>query len=193
MVMQKKYVSREKCNGSGVIVFYEKWLNPYFVIMKCCVDCMIWFKLIDKCIMSDDKNLYMCAIYIPPDKNIFYRKYECDIFDVLQEEIELYSVDGNVAVIGDLNGRVGKEPDFLRHDNLNRQLNDNIANFIEYVPDDIFCDRLTEDLKHPNCVDLHVSEFVTDDSVNPVVNLHFKIKTDVLLLIICYCPVSHFL
>jgi hypothetical protein len=68
----------------------------------------------------------------------------------LQEEIELYSVDGNVAVIGDLNGRVEKEPDFLRHDNLNRQLNDNITNFIEYVPDDIFCDRLTEDLKHPN-------------------------------------------
>jgi hypothetical protein len=95
--------------------------------------------------------------------------------------------------LGTLNGRVGKEPDFLRHDNLNRQLNYNIANFIEYVPDDIFCDRLTEDLKHPNCVDLHVSEFVTDDSVNPVVNLHFKIKTDVLLLIICYCPVSHFL
>jgi hypothetical protein len=50
----------------------------------------------------------------------------------------------------DLNGRVGKESEFLRHDNLNRQLNDNIANFIEYVPDDIFCDRLTEDLKHPN-------------------------------------------
>jgi hypothetical protein len=39
--------------------------------------------------MSDDKNLYMCAIYIPPDKNVFYREYECDIFDVLQEEIEL--------------------------------------------------------------------------------------------------------
>ena len=70
---------------------------------------MIWFKL-DKCIMSDDKNLYMCAVYIPTEKNVFYRKYECDIFDVLQEEIELYSVDGNVAVIGDLNGRVGKEP-----------------------------------------------------------------------------------
>jgi hypothetical protein len=78
MVM-KKNMSREKCNGGGVIVFYKKWLNPYFVIMKCCVDCMIWFKL-DKCIMSDDKNLYMCAIYIPPDKNVFYRKYECDIF-----------------------------------------------------------------------------------------------------------------
>ena len=49
-------------------------IESIFVIMKCCVDCMIWFKL-DKCIMSDDKNLYMCAIYIPPDKNVFYRKY----------------------------------------------------------------------------------------------------------------------
>jgi hypothetical protein len=78
--------------------------------------------------MSDDKNLYMCAIYIPPDKNIFYRKYECDIFDVLQEEIELYSVDGNVAVIGDLNGRVEInttfhnykiwiQPFFIKHNN----------------------------------------------------------------------------
>ena len=37
--------------------------------------------------MSDDKNLYMFDIYIPPDKKVFYRKYECDIFDVLQEEI----------------------------------------------------------------------------------------------------------
>jgi hypothetical protein len=42
MVM-KKNMSREKCNGGGVIVFYKKWLNPYFVIMKCCVDCMIHF------------------------------------------------------------------------------------------------------------------------------------------------------
>jgi hypothetical protein len=31
---KKKYVSREKCNGDDVIVFYKKWLNPYFVIMK---------------------------------------------------------------------------------------------------------------------------------------------------------------
>jgi hypothetical protein len=55
--------------------------------------------------------------------------------------------------------RVGKEPDFLRHDNLNRQLNDNIANFIEYVPDDIFCDRLTEDLKHPKHRKCHIHIF----------------------------------
>ena len=31
---EKKYGSRKKCNGGGVIVFYKKWLNPYFVIMK---------------------------------------------------------------------------------------------------------------------------------------------------------------
>jgi hypothetical protein len=37
-------------------------------------------------------------------------------------------------------------------------------------------------IAYSNCVDLRVSGFITDDSVIPVVNLHFKIKTDVLLL-----------
>jgi hypothetical protein len=37
-----------------------------------------------------------------------------------------------------LNGRVGKEPDFLRHDNLNRQLNDNIDKVVEHLEKDSF-------------------------------------------------------
>lgn len=48
---------------------------------------------------------------MPPDKNVFYRKYNCDVFDILQEQIEsLYNI-GTVAVLGDLNGRVGLKPD----------------------------------------------------------------------------------
>lgn len=83
---EKKYVFRKKCNGGGVVVFYKKWLNPFIEIVKCCVDCMIWFK-IDKSIMFNNTDLYVCAIYMPPDKNVFYRKYDCDVFDILQEEI----------------------------------------------------------------------------------------------------------
>ena len=67
---EKKYLFREKCNGGGVVVFYKKWLVPYIEIVKCCVDCMIWFK-IDKSIMPNCVDLYMCAIYMPPDRNVF--------------------------------------------------------------------------------------------------------------------------
>ncbi|VDI45368.1 Hypothetical predicted protein [Mytilus galloprovincialis] len=85
-------------------------------------------------------------IYIPPDKNVYYRKYDIDVFDVF----EIYSKLGNIAVIGDLNGRVGNEPDYILQDGLNKELLDKVDNLIDYNADVPLVDRLTEDLKTPN-------------------------------------------
>jgi hypothetical protein len=52
--------------------------------------------------MPKNKNVYMCAIYMSPDKNVHYRKYNIDVFDVLQEHIEHFSALGTVSVIGDI-------------------------------------------------------------------------------------------
>ena len=87
---------------------------------------------------------------MPPDKNVFYRKYNCDVFDILQEQIEsLYNI-GTVAVLGDLNGRVGLKPDYLLNDFLDPLLLDNIS-FIDYENDrqDVV-QRHSEDTKAPN-------------------------------------------
>jgi hypothetical protein len=70
MVIVKKYVHMQKCNGAGVIVFYKKWLNPHIEILNCCADSMIWIK-ISNAIMSDSKDLYLCSMYMAPDNNIF--------------------------------------------------------------------------------------------------------------------------
>ena len=70
---EKYYVSRSKCNGGGVVLFYRKWLNNYIKVIKNEADCMIWFK-VDKIIMPNNMDLYMCVIYMPPDKNIFYTR-----------------------------------------------------------------------------------------------------------------------
>jgi hypothetical protein len=74
----------------------------------------------------------MCAIYMPPDKTVYYRKYNIDVFDVVQEHIERFSALGTVSVIGDINGRVGIESDSILDDILDENLQDNI-NFIDYV------------------------------------------------------------
>jgi hypothetical protein len=68
--------------------------------------------------MPNNKNVYMCAIYMSPDKNVYYmyRKYNIDVFDVLQEHIEHFSALGTVSIIGDINGRVGIESDFILDD-----------------------------------------------------------------------------
>jgi hypothetical protein len=63
---------------------------------------------------------------MPPDKNVYYRKYNIDVFDVLQEHIEHVSALGTVSVIDDINGRVGIESDFILDDILDENLQDNI-------------------------------------------------------------------
>ena len=151
-----KYLFRKKCNGGGVVVFYKKWLNPYISIVKCCSDSMIWFK-IDKSILFSEFDLYVCAIYMPPDRNIYYRKYNVDVFDVLQENIEHFSAYGTVSVIGDLNGRVGQDADFIVNDVLNNELRDNIS-FIGYINDTDLFDRQSEDDKPPNAFGRRILE-----------------------------------
>jgi hypothetical protein len=86
---------------------------------------------------------------MPPDRNVFYRKYDCDVFDVLQEQVEIFNALGTVSVIGDLNGRVGLEPDYIPDDALDKQLLHNIS-FINYMSDNNLPQRLSEDTNAPN-------------------------------------------
>ena len=147
-----KYVHRQKSNGGGVIVFYKKWLNPHIEILNCCADSMIWNKISND-IMSDSKDLYLCSIYMAPDNNIFYQRYEYDVFGVLQEQIEHYCVLGNTVVICDLNGRIdNKEKDYIVDDIINKQLRDSLTGLIDYECD-LPSDRSTKDIKPANkCV-----------------------------------------
>ena len=92
--------------------------------------------------------IYVCYIYATRQK-CFYRKYDCDVFDVLQEQVEIFNALGTVSVIGDLNGRVGLEPDYISDDTLDKQLLDNIS-FIDYVSHNNLPQRLSEDTNAPN-------------------------------------------
>ena len=160
---EKKHVFREKCNGGGVVLFYKKCLSQYIEIIKECADSMIWFKF-DKSLMLNNQDLYMCTVYIPPDRNMYYRKYNCDVFDILQEQIEHFSSQGTVSIIGDLNGRVEIEKDYIVSDVLDKHLLDDIQ-FLGYESDDILCDRLSEDLKSPNSFGCRILELCKSSSL----------------------------
>ena len=81
--------------------------------------------------MLNNTDLYMCAIYMPPDRNIFYKKYNCNVFEILQKQIEYVSSLGTVSVLGDINGWVVTEKDFIFSDVLDKQLLNDIK-FLEY-------------------------------------------------------------
>ena len=71
------------------------------------------------------------------------------LLEVLQEQIEHYCVLGNTVVIGDLNGRIGKENDYIVDDIINKQLRDSLTGLIDYECD-LPSDRPTKDIKLAN-------------------------------------------
>ena len=84
-----------------------------------------------------------------PDNNIFYQRYEYDVFEVLQEQIEHYCVLGNTVVIGDLNGRIGKERNYIVDNIIINQLRDSVTGLIDNECD-LPSDRSTKDIKPAN-------------------------------------------
>lgn len=74
----------------------------------------IWLRL-DQTLGITDRNLYVCAIYIPPVDPHF----EEDIFETLHSEITYFQAQGKVLLTGDLNGRTGIEPDVIDPQGIN--------------------------------------------------------------------------
>ena len=71
------------------------------------------------------------------------------VFKVLQEQIEHYCVLGNSVVIGDLNGRIGKENDYIVDDIIINQLRDSLTGLIDYECE-LPSHRSTEDITPAN-------------------------------------------
>ena len=66
-----------------------------------------WLRL-DQTLGITDRDLHLCAIYIPP---VDYPYFEEDIFDTLHSEIAYVQAQEKVLLSGDLNGRTGIEPE----------------------------------------------------------------------------------
>ena len=67
---------------------------------------------------------FLCCAHISHEGNQYYNCYDCDLFDLLESDLELYSGFAKVGVIGDLNTRLGLLVDIIRNDgpsNVNRQ------------------------------------------------------------------------
>ena len=69
----------------------------------------IWLK-INKEAVSTDKDVFMCAAYIPPSESPYHNESS---FSILEDEISRYQSQGNVLICGDLNVRTGTEPDLI--------------------------------------------------------------------------------
>ena len=67
----------------------------------------LWFK-ISKTYTKTTKDIFVCGAYIPPYSSNYFHP---ELFEDLESDIENYSSQGSVLLMGDLNSRTGKYPD----------------------------------------------------------------------------------
>lgn len=93
-------------DSGGMLVWYKSQLADSIEIKKK-GKYHIWLKL-EKGIISSEKSIFLCAIYIPPIESPYFDE---EIFSTIEEETSHFQAQGSVLIMGDLNSRTGEEAD----------------------------------------------------------------------------------
>lgn len=56
------------------------------------------------------RKIFTCGVYIPPEKSAYFEK---EIFDILENDIALFSSKGYTMILGDFNARTNKLEDYI--------------------------------------------------------------------------------
>ena len=66
-----------------------------------------------------EEDMYICGSYIWGINSPVYNCVNVDLFNILENDINMYSYIGSVYIVGDLASRIGLKNDFIIHDIIN--------------------------------------------------------------------------
>ena len=76
-------------------------------------DCFVWLK-IDKLCLNMNKNIFICATYIPPKDSTYWdTRPNSDPYNMLEQDIAQYQQEGDILFLGDFNARTGTKEDYV--------------------------------------------------------------------------------
>lgn len=107
------YKGKKEIGGIALLIRDE--IKPNVSIVKENED-FLWFKL-DKFFFSLERDLYICAAYIPPEKSKYLkRRSDSDILSHITEDIAIFSREGHIMLMGDLNARTAEMKEYISED-----------------------------------------------------------------------------
>ena len=96
--------------GGGIAVFIKDDLFDLAHVVPNNNDNSIWIKLQKK--NSKSKDLYIGSYYVSPEN----KKNKLHLFEMLSNEIDIFSKKGDIILQGDFNARTGQKKDFIESD-----------------------------------------------------------------------------
>jgi hypothetical protein len=119
--------TNKACRISGGITLLVKTkFEKYVTIVKNSKN-FLWCN-VSKDILKTDLDLFLCGVYIPPEKSAYF---DYEIFDELENDIVVsFASKGNTMILGDFNARTCKLEDFVSKEG-NNFINDTSENCLQ--------------------------------------------------------------
>ena len=95
-------------DSGGMLIWYRSNIAHAINVAKT-GQFYTWLE-INKTVTATEKNIFLCATYIPPAESPYFNE---DSFSILEEDINDFQSQGSVLLCGDLNARTGEELDTL--------------------------------------------------------------------------------
>ncbi len=138
---------------------------------------ILWLKLC-KQFFNFDKDLYIAIVYISPLGSSFSGKRD-NIFEILENDVSVYSKLGNCLISGDFNARTAGDADFCNDDDV-KHIN---------LPSDYVCDNaLKRNNMDPHSVDEHGKELLSLCKTSGLRILNGRTVGDTLGYCTCFSP-----
>ena len=106
-------------NSGGLALLYKNEFHDWITVEKASPN-FLWFK-IGRQYTKTAKDIFVCGIYIPPCGSNYFHP---ELFEDLENDIEIYSSQGSILLMGDLNSRTGKYSDSVCQEGNNMITND---------------------------------------------------------------------
>ena len=129
---------RARRSSSGTVVYIKSEYKQDVEIVKTVLDTLIWLKL-DKTFFNISEDIFICGAYVWGPDSPAYNVHTVDLFELLQDNVNVYSAHGTVIIVGDLNCRVSLKADYILLDEQILDIDDN-----DYMPDTAL-PRISED------------------------------------------------
>ena len=106
---------KNKRNGRtsrGILVYYKKELKNNLTFLEKSSENILLVK-IAKGYLHTDREVYLAGVYNSPKHSNYTKENNCNVVDILREQLSKFSSAGIIFIGGDFNSRVGTPDDFI--------------------------------------------------------------------------------
>ena len=72
--------------------------------------------------VGTNNYIYLCFLYNSPENSSYRQSFENDLFELIENDIWLFSENGSVIIMGDMNARTGNASEFIENEFHNQNI-----------------------------------------------------------------------